>query len=205
MTAKPALQPEATLPRLATLPQSEGQWLKQLIDESFIHLSSAQREELFASLTRMLNDPRYVQSRSLILAEFTGQAIALRDAHRRLAGLTPDQMRAIAVEARQEYERLPVSQREQMLQVLQHGIPGMPRTLNDMMLAEFGNAPFSKFKEALVELAATRLTPIGEEMRRLMADPVEIDRILAEGATRAHGIADPILAKTKDIVGFIHS
>ena len=54
-------------------------------------------------------------------------------------------------------------------------------------------------------LPSTRLTPIGEEMRRLMADPVEIDRILAEGAARAHGIADPILAKTKDIVGFIRS
>jgi hypothetical protein len=139
-TAKPEPQPAAALPRLAPLPQSEGQWVKQLIDESFIHLSAAQREELFVSLTRMLNDPRYVQSRSVILAEFTGQAIALRDAHRRLAGLTPDQMKAIAVEARQEYERLPAAQREQMLQVLQHGIPGMPRALNDMMLAEFGSA-----------------------------------------------------------------
>ena len=139
-TAKPDPQSAASLPRLATLPQSEGQWLKQLIDESFIHLSGAQREELFASLTRILNDPRYAQSRSTILAEFTGQAIALRDAHRRLSGLTPDQMKAIAVEARQEYERLPGPQREQMLQVLQHGIPGMPRTLNDLMLAEFNSA-----------------------------------------------------------------
>jgi tryptophanyl-tRNA synthetase len=82
---------------------------------------------------------------------------------------------------------------------------GLAETSKDEVLAEFGNAPFSKFKEALAELAATRLTPIGEEMRRLMADPVEIDRILAEGAARAHGIADPILAKTKDIVGFIRS
>jgi len=46
---------------------------------------------------------------------------------------------------------------------------------------------------------------IGDEMRRLMADPVEIDRILAEGAGRAHAIADPILGKTKDIVGLIRS
>jgi tryptophanyl-tRNA synthetase len=38
-----------------------------------------------------------------------------------------------------------------------------------------------------------------------MAEPKEIDRILAEGARRAHAIADPILAKTKDIVGFIRS
>ena len=73
------------------------------------------------------------------------------------------------------------------------------------MLRDFGDASFSKFKEALAELATTRLTPIGGEMRRLMADPVEIDRILDDGARRAHAIADPILAMTKDIVGFIRS
>jgi tryptophanyl-tRNA synthetase len=82
---------------------------------------------------------------------------------------------------------------------------GLADTTKEAALREFGNAPFSKFKEALAELAATRLTPIGDEMRRLMADPVEIDSILAEGAHRAHAIADPILAKTKDIVGFIRS
>jgi tryptophanyl-tRNA synthetase len=80
---------------------------------------------------------------------------------------------------------------------------GLAGTSREEVLSEFGGAAFSKFKEALAELATNRLTPIGEEMRRLMADPVEIDRILAEGARRAHGIADPILAKTKDIVGFI--
>ena len=32
-----------------------------------------------------------------------------------------------------------------------------------------------------------------------------IARILADGAKRAHAIADPILAKTKGIVGFIRS
>ncbi|MGH6735445.1 MAG: tryptophan--tRNA ligase [Methyloceanibacter sp.] len=78
-------------------------------------------------------------------------------------------------------------------------------TDKEAVLREFGGAPFSKFKEALAELATAKLTPIGAEMRRLMADPVEIDRILADGAARAHAIADPILAKTKDIVGFIRS
>jgi tryptophanyl-tRNA synthetase len=71
------------------------------------------------------------------------------------------------------------------------------------VLRDFGNAPFSKFKEALAELATNRLVPIGTEMRKLLADPAEIDRILADGAHRAHAIADPILAETKDIVGFI--
>jgi tryptophanyl-tRNA synthetase len=82
---------------------------------------------------------------------------------------------------------------------------GLADTSKEAVLRDFGNASFSKFKDALAELASSRLTPIGEEMRRLMADPVEIDRILAEGAVRAHAIADPILAKTKDIVGFIRS
>ena len=70
---------------------------------------------------------------------------------------------------------------------------GLAETSKEQVLREFGNAPFSKFKEALAELAATRLTPIGEEMRRLMADPVEIDRILSRGrAPRSrHRRSDP--------------
>jgi tryptophanyl-tRNA synthetase len=81
----------------------------------------------------------------------------------------------------------------------------LAETGKEAVLRDFGNAPFSKFKEQLAELAASRLVPIGSEMKRLMADPVEIDRILDDGAKRAHAIADPILAMTKDIVGFIRS
>jgi tryptophanyl-tRNA synthetase len=78
-------------------------------------------------------------------------------------------------------------------------------TDKDAVLRDYGSAPFSKFKEALAALATEKLTPIGDEMRRLMADPVEIDRILADGAKRARDLADPVLNKTKDIVGFIRS
>ncbi len=39
-------------------------------------------------------------------------------------------------------------------------------------------------------------------MRRLMADPVEIDRVLADGAERAAAVADPVVAETKRLVGF---
>jgi len=80
---------------------------------------------------------------------------------------------------------------------------GLADTSKEQVLREFGGSPFSKFKEALAELATSKLTPIGAEMRRLMAEPVEIDRILADGARHAYDIADPILAKTKDIVGFV--
>jgi hypothetical protein len=46
-------------------------------------------------------------------------------------------MRAVVAQARVEYDRLPVGQREQMLKVLRRGIPGVPHALNQMMLAEF--------------------------------------------------------------------
>ena len=47
------------------------------------------------------------------------------------------------------------------------------------------------------------LSPITQEMRRLLADPAEIDRKLASGAARAKEIGAPILKKTKEIVGFL--
>jgi len=79
----------------------------------------------------------------------------------------------------------------------------LAETTKEQVLREFGGAQFSKFKDALADLATDKLTPIGTEMRKLLAYPQHIDRILEDGATRAHEIADPILAKTKEIVGFI--
>jgi tryptophanyl-tRNA synthetase len=73
------------------------------------------------------------------------------------------------------------------------------------VLKEFGGSPFSTFKKALAEAAVARIAPIGSEMRRLVADAGEIDRILADGAERAREIAAPVMDKVKDIVGFIRS
>lgn len=125
----------------APRPPTEGQWLKGLIDESFIHLGPQQREELLASLQKMLNDPKNQAERANLIAEFTRQAIVMRDAHRYLARLSEDGMKLVAAEARAEFEKLPPEQRRQMMQALQHGVPGMPRELNDMMLAEFNSVP----------------------------------------------------------------
>jgi len=44
---------------------------------------------------------------------------------------------------------------------------------------------------------------IGGEMKRLMADPAEIDAVLADGAHRARDIAAPIMAEVEKIVGFL--
>ena len=73
------------------------------------------------------------------------------------------------------------------------------------VIAAFAGKPFSEFKPALADLAVAELAPLSDEMARLMEAPDEIDAILGDGATRAADIADPILAKTYDIVGMIRS
>ena len=71
------------------------------------------------------------------------------------------------------------------------------------VLAEHGGSEFSKFKPALIELSVDKLSPITNEMRRLMDDEAYIDGVLCKGAERAAAIADPILDQVKDIVGFV--
>ena len=70
-------------------------------------------------------------------------------------------------------------------------------------LKKLGRAPYrvegflSKPHESIEKLG-----PIGGEMRRLLADPAEIDRILAAGAERANAIAAPTMAEVRKLVGY---
>ncbi len=84
---------------------------------------------------------------------------------------------------------------------------GIYAALNDMdkasVLKEFGGAQFGTFKPALADLAVAKIDPIASEMRRLQADPAEIDSLLVKGADRAREIANRTLADVKEIVGFV--
>jgi tryptophanyl-tRNA synthetase len=71
------------------------------------------------------------------------------------------------------------------------------------VLDTFGGQGFGQnFKPALTEALVGTLSPISREIARLTADPVEIDRVLADGASQARARAAPIVAETKRIVGF---
>jgi tryptophanyl-tRNA synthetase len=71
------------------------------------------------------------------------------------------------------------------------------------VLREHGGAQFSAFKAALVDLAVTKLGPIGAEMKRLVQDPAYIDSVLADGSARAQVLAAETMKAVKDIVGFV--
>ncbi|MFT6530806.1 MAG: tryptophanyl-tRNA synthetase [Limimaricola cinnabarinus] len=80
---------------------------------------------------------------------------------------------------------------------------GLSGVTAEAVIAEHGGAGWGQFKPALADLAVEKLAPISSEMARLMDDPAEIDRIMARGADRARAIADPIVAKTSEIMGLV--
>jgi len=75
-------------------------------------------------------------------------------------------------------------------------------TTKQAVLDQYGGQGFGVFKPALAELAVEHLAPVTQRMRDLMADPLEIDRVLAEGTARARSIAEPIMEEVRRIIGF---
>jgi len=75
-------------------------------------------------------------------------------------------------------------------------------TTEAAVLTEFAGQGFGAFKPKLADLAVSVMGPIGGEMRRLLSDPAEIDRVLSDGADRARALAAPTVAEVKKLVGF---
>ena len=73
----------------------------------------------------------------------------------------------------------------------------------DQVIQEYQGQGFSTFKKALADLAVARLDPVSSEMKRLTAEPGEIDQILADGADRAVQLSRPIVAEVREIMGFL--
>lgn len=76
---------------------------------------------------------------------------------------------------------------------------------NEEVLRQFAGKGFGAFKPALIDVAVAHLAPITERMSALMADPSEIDAILAAGNARANEIASVVHDEARDIMGFWHA
>ena len=71
------------------------------------------------------------------------------------------------------------------------------------VLADYGGKGFGTFKPALAEVMVETLSPITARFNELRQDTAHIDKVLAQGATRARAIADPVMAEVHRAVGFI--
>lgn len=76
------------------------------------------------------------------------------------------------------------------------------RSVSDLEV-EFEGKGYGDLKGAVAEVVTESFAPIRERALELLADPAELDRLLARAADRANEIADATLAKVYDRVGFL--
>ena len=73
----------------------------------------------------------------------------------------------------------------------------MSKTLN-----EYGGKNFSELKVQLAEILVNKMSPISDEIKKLINDQQYLDNILLEGANKAEEIAGKKIKEMKKIIGF---
>ncbi len=69
-------------------------------------------------------------------------------------------------------------------------------------LNEFGGKNFSDLKVQLAEILSSKMSPISDEIKKLINDKQYLDKILLEGSHKAEEIAGKKIKEMKKIIGF---
>ena len=72
----------------------------------------------------------------------------------------------------------------------------------DKTLDEFGGKNFSDLKTDLAEILSNKISPISDEIKRLINDKEYLDKVLKEGARKAEEIAGKKIEEMKKVIGF---
>jgi tryptophanyl-tRNA synthetase len=68
---------------------------------------------------------------------------------------------------------------------------------------EFAGQRYGAFKSAVADAVVALLEPIQARHAELADDPGEVERLLAVGAERARSVSAPLVARAKELVGFL--
>jgi tryptophanyl-tRNA synthetase len=145
---------------------------------------------------RALNDPARKMSKSE--ANVRGHAIALID--------EPDEIRfsirtAVTDSGREVvFSEAPEKAGVNNLLEIYELLTGESRPA---IQAHFAGKGYGALKKEVAEVVVEALQPIRDRYRQLMADPAELDRLMAHGADRARALAEPKLDLVKDKIGLI--
>ncbi len=78
----------------------------------------------------------------------------------------------------------------------------LSNTTLELSIEKFATKNFSEFKEELSVLLVNKITPVSEEIKKLLKDQSYLDSILLDGVEKANKIASKKIKKIKEIVGF---
>ena len=70
------------------------------------------------------------------------------------------------------------------------------------VIKQYKGKEFSSFKKDLADVIVDKIVPIGKEMQKLIDDKPYLDGIMKKGREKAIYVADSVLSKVYDVVGF---
>lgn len=115
----------------------EPDTIRKLIDDSFLYLSSSQREEIFNSLNAELLKPKNAAVRGAMIQYFADRALVVRAAQLQLAKMPYREKQQLAEEFKTELAGLPEDDQKQIGQLLRRGMLPVPSDLNQLLLAAY--------------------------------------------------------------------
>ena len=75
-------------------------------------------------------------------------------------------------------------------------------TTFEKTINEFSGKNFSKFKENLSQVLIDKISPISNEINKLLNEKTYLEEILSEGCKKANEIASKKIKKIHEILGF---
>ena len=115
----------------------EPDTIRRLIDDSFLYLSSSQRQEIFDSLNTELMKPKNAAVRGAMIEYFADRALVVRAAQLKLAQMPYREKQRLAEEFKTEIAGLSEDDQKQVGELLRTGMLPVPSDLNQLLLAAF--------------------------------------------------------------------
>jgi hypothetical protein len=109
--------------------------LRRLIQDSFLYLSEAQRDEIFEALHVELMKPENFAIRAPAIDYFSQRALQVRAAQIKLSQLSSSQKQVMAQEFRKEARGMPEEDVAQLREILERGLLPVPSDLGQLFLS----------------------------------------------------------------------
>ena len=118
-----------------------------------------------------------------------------------------DSIRKKIQKAKTDPFEIPSEKKELVNRPEAENLLGIYATLADQSiektLEQFSGSDFKKLKDELSDILISELDPINKEIKKLLNEETYIVEILRKGSDKASDISQPILQKTREIVGFL--
>ena len=73
----------------------------------------------------------------------------------------------------------------------------------EKVIEEYANTEFSSFKKKLSESIISTLSPIGNEINKLLDNQDYLDSIILKGVDKARSIANPVINEVYEKMGLL--